>query len=73
MLAHYFLVRFGKPGNDTGRLMLFAGVLMRLYRSWATRDRDCRELARMSDRELRDISMTRYNVTLLISKPFWEP
>nr|WP_294563248.1 DUF1127 domain-containing protein [uncultured Rhodopila sp.] len=86
MLAHYFPDRFGKAGAGPvnlaarsgraapgGRLMPFAAAVLRLYRSWTSRARDRRELARMSDRELRDISLTRSDVEFLVNQPFWKP
>nr|WP_294545988.1 DUF1127 domain-containing protein [uncultured Rhodopila sp.] len=53
--------------------MPFAAAVLRLYRSWTSRARDRRELARMSDRELRDISLTRSDVEFLVNQPFWKP
>lgn len=42
-----------------------------LYKEWRDRARGRAELAALSDRELRDIGMTRYDARYEIGKPFW--
>ncbi len=44
-----------------------------LYRRWRNRARQRAELARMSDREFRDIGISRARVWREVSKPFWRP
>jgi len=39
--------------------------------SWVRRSREAAELARLDDRELRDIGLTPAEVQLVLSKPFW--
>ena len=38
---------------------------------WAQRMRDRTQLARLSDRDLHDIGLSRCDVDRLIAKPFW--
>jgi uncharacterized protein YjiS (DUF1127 family) len=38
---------------------------------WRRRMRECDELSRMTDAELRDARITRYEAWLEIRKPFW--
>ena len=45
--------------------------LIALCNEWRDRLRSRRELAAMSERELRDIGLTRCDVGGEISKPFW--
>lgn len=86
MFAHYFQDGLGKVRDNSvklqarsgratpiGRLVPITSALVRLYRTWKSRDRDRSELARMSDRELRDISMTRCDAICEVNKPFWKP
>jgi len=40
-------------------------------RTWVRRSHDRRALARLSDRELRDLGVTRYDVAVEAGKPFW--
>jgi uncharacterized protein YjiS (DUF1127 family) len=42
-----------------------------LYQEWRRRARGRAELAALSDRELRDIGLTRYDARGEIGKPFW--
>ena len=44
-----------------------------LYRRWRDRARQRAELARMSDREFRDMGISRAQVWREVSKPFWRP
>ncbi len=47
--------------------------LIALVGTWRRRVQGRRELALMSDRSLRDIGRTRYDVLQEIRKPFWRP
>jgi uncharacterized protein YjiS (DUF1127 family) len=42
-----------------------------LFKEWRRRVRGRAELAALSDRELHDIGMTRYDARREIGKPFW--
>jgi uncharacterized protein YjiS (DUF1127 family) len=42
-------------------------------RAWRQRSRERAELARLHDRTLRDIGVTRCDVWHEINKPFWRP
>jgi uncharacterized protein YjiS (DUF1127 family) len=42
-------------------------------RAWRQRSRERAELARLDDRMLRDIGVTRCDVWREINKPFWRP
>jgi uncharacterized protein YjiS (DUF1127 family) len=44
---------------------------MALLRRWRRRCRDRRELARLDERTLKDIGLTRADAEFLINKPFW--
>ncbi len=48
-------------------------ALRPLYRRWRDRARQRAELARMSDREFRDMGISRAQVWYEVSKPFWRP
>ncbi len=53
-----------------------AGVLARvvdLLLGWSERGRQRRHLARLDDRLLRDIGVSRAEVEAEISRPFWRP
>jgi uncharacterized protein YjiS (DUF1127 family) len=45
-----------------------SGALLRL---WGQRMRERTELARLSDRDLHDIGLSRGDVDQLLAKPFW--
>jgi len=47
------------------------GDFVALYKEWRCRARGRAELAALSDRELRDIGVTRYDARHEIGKPFW--
>jgi uncharacterized protein YjiS (DUF1127 family) len=47
------------------------GDLVALYQEWRRRAQGRAELAALSDRELRDIGVTRYDARREIGKPFW--
>lgn len=53
------------------RLLTAPSAIARIYHVWATRIRDRSELARLSDRELRDFMSNRYEADHEVSKPFW--
>ena len=42
-----------------------------LIRTWHARAHERRQLAAMTERELRDIGLRRYEANLEINKPFW--
>lgn len=42
-----------------------------LLRTWRRRRRDRREMARLDDRTLKDIGLTRTDAEFLLNKPFW--
>jgi uncharacterized protein YjiS (DUF1127 family) len=46
-------------------------LLITLLNTWRVRVRDRRALAPMSERSLKDIGITRYDVLNEIRKPFW--
>lgn len=64
------LVRKHKEKPDRDRTGVLYHVLAEL-REWRRRLRDRRDLAAMSDRSLRDISLTRYDAEWEARKPFW--
>jgi uncharacterized protein YjiS (DUF1127 family) len=39
--------------------------------SWARRIREAEDLAKLDDRELRDIGLTRAEARMVLDKPFW--
>jgi uncharacterized protein YjiS (DUF1127 family) len=48
-----------------------AGWLASAFHRWRERAADRRELALMDDRALRDARLTRWEVELEMSRPFW--
>ena len=44
-----------------------------LYRRWVDRARQRTEVARMSDREIHDIGVSRAQLWREVNKPFWRP
>ena len=44
-----------------------------LYRRWVDRARQRTEVARMSDREIHDIGVSRAQLWREVTKPFWRP
>ena len=44
-----------------------------LYRRWRDRARHRTEVARMSDREIHDIGVSRAQLWREVTKPFWRP
>lgn len=47
-------------------------LLARVLRMWRRRAVERHELAALSDRELRDIGLNRYELAHVIRKPFWK-
>jgi len=45
--------------------------LVALLRGWTRRTRDRRELAALSDEQLRDVGLNRAMITREVEKPFW--
>jgi len=43
----------------------------RLVAGWARRIREADDLAKLDDRELRDIGLTRAEARMVLDKPFW--
>ncbi|MGD0641840.1 MAG: DUF1127 domain-containing protein [Roseiarcus sp.] len=63
-----------EPTTGIGRAFTaIACAVARRYRTWTSRARERAQLARMSDRELQDISLTRYDARFEANKPFWRP
>jgi len=48
-----------------------AGLFV-LIAEWVRRSESRRELGRLSDRELRDLGLTRFDATREARKPFWQ-
>lgn len=48
-----------------------AGRMLTTWREWRRRARDRAELARLDDRMLKDIGLTRGDAEFLSNKPFW--
>jgi len=68
------LVRKHKEKHDCDHTGVLHHLLARIgskVGEWRRRSRDRRELAAMSNRSLRDIGLTRYDVIYEASKPFW--
>ncbi len=65
----------GRPETSSDRrnagLHLFRRV-MHIYRTWRERGRQRRDLARLNDRLLRDIGLTRADVEGEVMKRFWQ-
>lgn len=56
-----------RPEPPAGRLT----HLVALLRGWIKRTRDRRELAELSDEQLRDVGLNRLTVKREVEKPFW--
>jgi len=41
--------------------------------TWASRSRERNLLAQMSETDLKDIGVSRYDATMEVQKPFWRP
>jgi uncharacterized protein YjiS (DUF1127 family) len=68
MVSHV-VVRPAVP-RTRGLDPIISGTL-RLLRAWRARARQRREALALSDRELRDIGLTREQLQRELSKPFW--
>ena len=55
------------------RLKTMLKPVFTTLRHWRRRSRERAELARLDDRMLRDIGVTRCDVWREINKPFWRP
>jgi uncharacterized protein YjiS (DUF1127 family) len=53
------------------RLFQMAMSAFQKFASWIKRSAERRRLADMSDRELKDIGITRYDALMEWKKPFW--
>ena len=58
----------GSPARSRHGIIARSGALLGL---WAERMRERTQLTRLSDRDLRDIGLSRADVDRLIAKPFW--
>lgn len=58
-------------GDAFGAMRRGARRLMGVLRLWRRRRRDRREVARLDDRMLKDVGLTRADAEFLINKPFW--
>ena len=58
----------GSPARPRHGMLTRAGALLGL---WAERMRERTQLARLSERDLRDIGLTLADVDRLLAKPFW--
>jgi uncharacterized protein YjiS (DUF1127 family) len=47
------------------------GSLVRLWRTWFKRTRQRRDLAELSDTQLRDVGLSREAIKREVEKPFW--
>jgi len=54
-------------------VILLPAVVVQFVGYWRTVTRQRRHLSRLDDRLLRDIGLTRLDVELESSKPFWRP
>ena len=58
--------------NLVERVEAFALMLTSTVSIWASRSRDRRQLATMSDRLLQDIGLSRSNLDMELNKSFWQ-
>jgi uncharacterized protein YjiS (DUF1127 family) len=61
------------PSWHHGRLMRFGRAAVRAVWFWMERSRQRRALAKLEDRLLRDIGLTRDEARRESSTPFWKP
>lgn len=62
------------PYRRTSPARLRPGIIPRaraLVRLWGQRMHERTELARLDDRDLRDIGLSRADVARILAKPFW--
>jgi uncharacterized protein YjiS (DUF1127 family) len=68
------LLRFAKtsPGvGARGVLRRYLLAVLSALHTWQRRIQERRELAGLSDQDLRDIAITRYDARIEAAKPFW--
>jgi len=65
--------RLGALPHHRGRITARGAVrrLLATWREWRRRARGRAQLARLDDRMLRDIGLTRADAAFLSNKPFW--
>jgi uncharacterized protein YjiS (DUF1127 family) len=77
MSIHLLHSRAAAPSIGTGKLFRSLGERLESFTevlaAWASRSRERRLLAQMSDAELKDIGVSRYDAIMEIRKPFWRP
>jgi uncharacterized protein YjiS (DUF1127 family) len=62
-------------GRRRGAIRASGGAenpIMASFREWSRRGRERAQLARLDDRMLQDIGLTRADAEFLINKPFWK-
>jgi uncharacterized protein YjiS (DUF1127 family) len=66
-----------QPSEVPGALILGTGPALRglssLLKLWCERSRERHQLARLTDRDLRDLGLTRIDAQQEARKPFWSP
>jgi uncharacterized protein YjiS (DUF1127 family) len=60
-----------RPGTSIDALTTLVRGIVSTARIWRARDRDRRELAARSERELRDMGTCWAQIAHEVSKPFW--
>jgi uncharacterized protein YjiS (DUF1127 family) len=70
-LRHRLLPPRQRRAASASRLRAASPGFAALWREWRRRARSRAELARLDDRMLRDIGVTRVEVLHEIGKPFW--
>ena len=72
-LEQRLLARWRRQPDESGfsRILLLVATAQHLAAEWRRRARSRAELAQMSDRDLRDIGITRAEVACESAKPFW--
>jgi uncharacterized protein YjiS (DUF1127 family) len=46
-------------------------IVRQLWRQWRRQSQVCRQMARFSDRELRDLGVTPSDIERQLARPFW--
>jgi uncharacterized protein YjiS (DUF1127 family) len=64
---HAELIGKGHFGHLSGRV----GKVRRMFEMWANRSAGRRTLAGLSQRDLKDIGLSRYDAEMESRKPFW--
>jgi uncharacterized protein YjiS (DUF1127 family) len=67
-LVHELLINSQLSAQHARAALSGLGATLAL---WSRRWREAQELARLEDRELRDIGLTRTDVQMALAKPFW--